>query len=103
MTGMPPHFLRHSSGAIICAYAERDDKNSCEKVFISWDDAKTWTDYILDDRSDCNDLGYPASVELSNGDVLTVYYQRQPGDGKASILSSRWTLPEKKVIEAFSD
>ncbi len=96
MTGMPPHFLRHSSGAIICAYAERDDKNSCEKVFISWDDAKTWIDYILDDRSDCNDLGYPASVELSNGDILTVYYQRQPGDGKASILSSRWTLPEKK-------
>ena len=38
------------------------------------------------------DLGYPATVELSDGSLFTVYYQRVPGDRQDSILYTRWEL-----------
>ena len=41
------------------------------------------------------DHGYPSTVELSDGSLYTVYYQKWPGDDYNSILASRWTLPEK--------
>ena len=40
------------------------------------------------------DQGYPSSVELSNGDILTTYYQRAPGDDYPSVLYTRWSLDE---------
>jgi hypothetical protein len=40
------------------------------------------------------DLGYPSSVQLDDGSVLTVYYQiAQPGE-KTSLLSTHWKLNE---------
>lgn len=39
--------------------------------------------------------GWP-TVELSNGDLFTTYYQRVPGDDHPSVLYTRWTLPETK-------
>ena len=41
------------------------------------------------------DHGYPSSVELSDGSILTVYYQRYRDDAFASILQTRWELPKK--------
>ena len=32
------------------------------------------------------DLGYPATVELSDGSLFTVYYQKVVGYGKCSLL-----------------
>ncbi len=48
-------------------------------------------DWIL---SDDGDLGYPATVELADGSLFTVYYQQAAGGEKCSILYSRWRLPE---------
>lgn len=96
--GYPPHLLRHSSGAIICSYAYRNGdqpETSCEKAAISYDEGETWSDYVIDDRGHSTDLGYPASVELSNGDILTVYYQSLPNQWKPSILCSTWSLPKE--------
>jgi len=33
-------------------------------------------------------------VELSEGTLFTVYYQRYESDPHCSILSTRWTLPK---------
>ena len=39
--------------------------------------ALTWeTDLVPDNESKTHDLGYPATVELSDGRFLTVYYQK---------------------------
>jgi len=62
---------------------------------VSRDLGKTWEEYILDERSDSYDLGYPSTVELGDGSLLTVYYQHFPGDSYCSILSTRWKLAEK--------
>ena len=90
---MVPHLMRHSSGAIICSYGRREEPFG-QRVLISYDDGKTWSkDAEL--RSNFEwDMGYPCSVELADGSILTVYYQRLPGDVGNSFLYTRWTLDE---------
>lgn len=92
MAGSPPHLLRHSSGALICAYAERLGADSSERVGISLDEGKTWELFTLDDRSKSSDLGYPCTVECEDGSLVTVYYQREGDDISTSILYTKWTL-----------
>jgi len=91
--GSPPHLLVHSSGAVICSYSRRgDDNNKHERACVSYDGGETWAeDYLIDDRA-MYDHGYPATVELSDGSLLTVYYQPYPGDGPCSILQTKWKL-----------
>ena len=74
--GSPPHLLLHSSGALICPYGY-------------WE-----YDYILRDDGPTSDLGYPSSVELDDGSILTAYYQQpETVRDKCALLWSRWRLP----------
>jgi hypothetical protein len=92
--GMPPHLLRHSSGAIILSYGRRIKPGCGERVAISHDEGVTWEkDIILRDDSPERDLGYPSSVELSDGSIFTMYYQKANEGEKCSLLWTRWTLP----------
>ncbi len=93
--GSPPHLLRHSSGAIVCVYGYRATGFG-QRCMISRDDGKTWDkNIIIRDDGPNWDLGYPASVELPDGSILTIYYQHlSAADPRASILWSRWKLPE---------
>lgn len=97
--GGPPHLLRHSSGAVICSFGRRE-KPCGEQAIISYDNGKSWSQpYMLHDLCASDDLGYTCSVELKDGSVLSVYYQRafdestNAFDDKASILYTRWRLP----------
>ena len=91
--GAPAHLMLHSSGIIVCVYGYRHEPYG-QRVLLSRDGVNWSDELILRDDGPDGDLGYPASVELSDGEILTVYYQRMPGDAKASILSTRWHLPE---------
>ena len=66
-----------------------------ERVAISRDEGASWEhDLVLRDDGPDSDLGYPASVELSDGRVLTVYYQKpNRSEDKCAFLWSRWELP----------
>ncbi len=90
--GSPPHLLRHSSGAIVLTYGWRHTPYG-QRARISRDDGATWSDEIIlrDDGPD-GDLGYPCSVELPSGDILTVYYQKRPGESLCSILWTQWSI-----------
>lgn len=93
--GSPPHLLVHSSGALVCAYGYRQEPYG-ERVMISRDGGESWDhDYILRDDGPDRDLGYPSSVELADGSLLTMYYQKiESSEEKCSLLWSRWRLPE---------
>ena len=54
-------------------------------------------DYILRDDGPSSDLGYPCSVELDDGRILTVYYQQKPGESNCVIMQSIWELPKHFV------
>ncbi|HVF10057.1 MAG TPA: sialidase family protein [Abditibacteriaceae bacterium] len=92
--GSPPHILRHSSGVLVLSYGYRQEPYG-ERVALSRDDGATWEhDFVLRDDGPDSDLGYPASVELADGRVLTVYYQKPSRrEDKCAFLWSRWQLP----------
>lgn len=92
--GSPPHLLRHSSGVLICTYGYRKPGFG-QRVMFSRDEGVSWdTDWILRDDGLNHDLGYPSTVELSDGSLLSIYYQASSQDYSCGLLCSRWTLPE---------
>jgi len=111
VAGLPPHLLKHSSGAIVMVYGYRH--KGCgyrdagyehlhrhpgygQRAVVSWNNGRTWSDEIvLRDDGYNFDLGYPASIELDDGSIYTVYYQAKPGVANTSVMWSRWKLPEK--------
>jgi hypothetical protein len=91
--GAPPHLLRHSTGALILTYSCRLPGYG-QRAGISRDNGQTWIwDVIIRDDAPDWDLGYPSTVELDDGSLLTVYYQRYAPDEHCSLLWSRWQLP----------
>ena len=91
--GSPPHLLAHTGGALVGVYGCRL-KPYGERVMISRDQGQSWNyDLILRDDGPDSDLGYPSSVELDDGSILTVYYQKKySSEEKCSLLWSRWKL-----------
>ena len=62
-------------------------------------EGKTWEeDYVLHNAKNekDGDLGYPSTVELDDGSLITVYYQKYEDDKKCSMLYTKWQLEEKK-------
>lgn len=87
--GHSPHFLRHSSGAILLTH-----RLPATALHWSTDDGKTWQGPLQID-----DVGgaYPSTVELPDGLVVCVYYEE--GDG-SSIRAARLRVrPEAVVVE----
>lgn len=94
--GSPPHLMLHSSGAIIMTFGRRAVPFG-ERAVISLDGGKTFgKETAISPVSDTSDLGYPSSVELPDGTILTVYYQRYDTDKYASILYTKWRINEMK-------
>ena len=77
------------------ALEKYSDTHELVEVRDSYDNGKTWSEEkkIGLDSPDW-DHGYPSTVELSNGDLLTVYYQKETQDGPCVIMQSIWQLPE---------
>jgi hypothetical protein len=74
--GFPPHLLLLSDGRVVCSYGYRRPpfgQRACISADgVSW---KLEDEVILREDAPHGDLGYPASIELEPGVVLTVYYQ----------------------------
>lgn len=90
--GAPAHLLEHSSGILLSAYGYRCAPYGV-RVMFSADNAATWdTDHILYSEGADDDLGYPASVELDDGTILTVFYAHPHADAPAVILCQHWEI-----------
>ncbi|MBA7533597.1 hypothetical protein ES705_25838 [subsurface metagenome] len=65
-----------------------------EKACISKDGGETWkTDKeIMINPAINSDLGYPASIQLDDGSILTVYYQIDKMGEKTSLMSTHWRI-----------
>jgi sialidase-1 len=91
--GSPPHLLRHSTGVLVLTYGYRQAPFG-QRVAFSRDDGATWDhDWIIRDDGPDGDLGYPSTVELADGRLYTVCYQKAAASEKCSLLGSRWELP----------
>jgi len=94
--GCPPHLLRHSSDVLVLTYGYRQSPFG-QRVAFSRDEGATWDhDWIVRDDGPDGDLGYPSTVELADGSLFTVCYQKVAAGEKCSLLWSRWTLPDRR-------
>ena len=94
--GAPAHLLKHSSGALISTYGYREAPFGI-RAMISFDDGETWsTDHVIyDNKGVSGDLGYPSSVELPDGKILTVYYAHPESPREpAVVMQTIWSLEE---------
>ncbi len=95
--GFPPHLARLSDGKVLCTYGHRRPPYG-QRACVS-EDGLTWhpdREVVLRSDAENGDLGYPASVELAPGRMLTVYYQapsEQPHLAKPCIWGTYWELP----------
>ncbi len=90
-SGAPSHILKHSSGMLISTYGRRITPYGIKAMF-SADNGKTWdVDYDVYVNEITTDLGYPSTIELSDGSLLTVFYARPTKESSAVvIMQQRW-------------
>ena len=92
--GSPAHLIEHSSGALISVYGYREAPFGI-RAMISYDNGETWeTDLIITDKEPTVDLGYPGSVELEDGSILTVFYTREGKTSASVIKQIIWNFEE---------
>ncbi len=92
--GHPPDLLRLQDGRILLSYGFRHPTPGVRAV-VSNNEGESWDlQHIYELRGGGGgfDLGYPHSVQLKDGTVVTVYYFFEPG-GMQFIAATRWRVP----------
>ena len=60
---------------------------------LSEDGGKSWSEPItISGDGIGGDLGYPSTVELDDGSLVTVWYEVMKGSSKAVLRQSKWAL-----------
>lgn len=91
MSGSPPHMLELKDGRVVLTYGYRL-RPFGQRARISRDFGESWgEEIVLRDDGLSWDLGYPATVELLDGRLLTVYYQIPTGHENRAILGTVWS------------
>ena len=92
--GYPSHLLRLKNGLLLATYASRDAGRYGEYACVSFDDGKNWDvkNEICLTRHFNADLGYPSTAELTNGTLVSVYYQARQPDEKPCLMATKWNL-----------
>ena len=90
--GLPSHLLRLRDGRLLMSYGHRR-KPFGNQARLSTDNGKTWGEPILlsgDGKG--GDLGYPSTVELKDGTLLTVWYESMTEPKLAVLRQAKWRL-----------
>lgn len=92
--GLPSHLLRLRDGRLLMSYGHRRAPFG-NQARVSADHGRTWSAPIpVSDDGTGGDLGYPSTVELDNGTLVTVWYERLKDSPRAVLRQARWTLPK---------
>ena len=90
--GAPSHLFVHSSGTLIAAFSRRTMPYGI-RVILSSDGGESWSDeYTVYENYFTDDLGYPATAELDDGSLLTVFYAKDNEESPAVIRQQKWKI-----------
>ena len=83
------------NGWLLSVYGVRREPYS-QRACISKDGGKTWDieNEIILKHAMNSDLGYPASVQLDDGTILTIYYQIDKKGEKTCLMGTKWRLKD---------
>lgn len=92
--GLPSHLLRLRDDRLLMSYGYRRPPFG-NQARLSEDHGKTWSAPItISNDGPGGDLGYPSTVELKNGEFVTVWYERMASSTLAVLRQARWKLPK---------
>ena len=94
--GHPAHLISLGDGRLLCSYGYRRPPFGI-RACLSPDGGSTWDmarESVLRDDGASRDVGYPSTVQLSDGTLATVYYIHGR-DGIRHIACTRWRLDEE--------
>ena len=90
--GLPSHLLRLRDGRILMSYGHRRAPFG-NQARLSADHGKTWQDpIVLSADGAGGDLGYPSTVEMPDGRLITVWYESMKDSPRAVLRMARWSL-----------
>ena len=91
--GLPSHLLRLADGPLLMTYGYRREPFG-NRARVSSDHGRTWSAALTISADGANgDLGYPSTVQLTDGSLLTVWYEKMRGNDCAVLRQARWLLP----------
>ena len=90
--GLPSHLLRMQDDRLLMTYGHRR-KPFGNQARVSKDHGRTWSEpVIVSGDGPGGDLGYPSTVQLADGSLLSVWYEKMAGSPRAVLRQARWTL-----------
>ena len=90
--GLPSHLLRLRDGRLMMSYGHRRQPYG-NQARLSTDDGDSWSGPMtISDDGDGGDLGYPSTVELDDGSLVTIWYERMAGSPKAVLRQAVWRV-----------
>lgn len=88
--GYPSHLLRLRDGRLLMSYGHRRAPVG-NQARISADDGRSWSEPVLISADGSStDLGYPSTVELTDGSLLTIWYEHLANRPLAVLRQARW-------------
>ena len=91
MLGFPPHLIRLRDDRLLAVYGRRLPPFG-QRACLSSDGGASWdaeNERVVQTAPN-DDLGYPASVQLADGSIATVYYQADQSGEKTCLMGTRW-------------
>jgi Neuraminidase (sialidase) len=90
--GLPSHLVKLRDGRLLMTYGHRRAPLG-NQARVSDDQGRTWSEAIvLSGDGASGDLGYPSTVELADGTLLSVWYEALRGAPHAVLRQARWKL-----------
>ena len=92
VSGYPSHLLRLKDGTLLMTYSYRVGPYGIRGK-VSKDHGTTWSaEFVLTNDGATWDLGYPSTVQLADGALLTVGYEVPKGTTKSLLRQAKWQL-----------
>lgn len=90
--GLPSQLLRLRDGSVLMSYGYRRPPFG-NQARISRDQGRTWSEPLIISQDGAGgDLGYPSTVELADGRLVTVWYELRKDSPRAVLRMARWRL-----------
>ena len=90
--GIPSQLMKLRDGRLLMTYGHRR-KPFGNQARVSADHGRTWSEpMIVSGDGAAGDLGYPSTVELADGTLLTVWYENMKDLGKAVLRQAKWKV-----------
>ena len=84
--------MRLNDGRLLMTYGYRR-KPYGNQARVSDDTGKTWSEPVTISGDGAGvDLGYPSTIQRSDGSLITVWYEKLPASQHAVLRQARWRL-----------